>query len=74
MSDSVWHFLMFAGSIAILVVYPDIHVQPCAISGGNNLAGLKVTLYLCHRKDEKKVRNQKPVVSNARSCTTFGYG
>ena len=69
MSDSVWHFLMFAGSIAILVVYPDIHVQPCAISGGKYLAGLKIPFYLCHRKE---VRSQWG--RNDRSCTTFGYG
>ena len=40
-------FLMYAGAIAIPVVYPDIHVQPCAISGGKYLAGLRIATYLC---------------------------
>ena len=47
MSDSVWHFLMYAGIIAIPVVYPEIHVQPCAIFGGKYLAGLRIATYLC---------------------------
>lgn len=45
-------FLMYAGVIAIPVVYIEIHAQPCAISGGKYLAGLKITLYLCRRKED----------------------
>ena len=47
-------FLIYAGVIAIPIVYLDIHVQPCAISCGKYLAGLKITLYLCRWKGEKK--------------------
>ena len=36
------------GGIALSVVYADIHVQPCAISGGKYLAGVKNTFYICH--------------------------
>ena len=35
------------GDIALSVVYADILVQPCVISGGKYLVGMKITLYLC---------------------------
>lgn len=49
-------------ALTIPVVYPDIDVQPCAISGGKNLAGLKITLYLCHRKKSEASREQWPLM------------
>lgn len=45
---------------AIPVVYADILVQPCAISGGKYLAGLKITFYLCRWKE---VRSQRGVMT-----------
>lgn len=35
------------GGIALSVVYADILVQPCAISGGKYLAVMKIATYLC---------------------------
>lgn len=39
------------GGIALSVVYTEIYVQPCAISGGKYLAGLKILFYLCCWKE-----------------------
>ena len=35
------------GDYTIPVVYTEIHVQPCVISGGKYLVGLKIPFYLC---------------------------
>ena len=47
--ENVRHCLAFLYllHIAISVVYRDILVQSCAISGGKYLAGLRMTTYLC---------------------------